>query len=210
MDPVTGALVATGIGGLANYFGQKDTNSTNLDIARENRQWQQHMSNTAHQREKTDLMAAGLNPILTLGKGASTPPGATATMQNEMAAGITAAKEIAMASSQTSLNNQLTEQSKSQGDLNAAASNKQRTEEKILKTELSAREAESSYRKEKAEFDKNFIKADKLFNYGQKLINAVSTGAGIYGAGQAIKALPRRKKKNEMLINKKTGEIIRD
>lgn len=62
----------------ANALAQRNFNE---EQARLNREWQEYMSNTSHQREMADLEAAGLNPILTAmgGQGASTPSGSAAS-----------------------------------------------------------------------------------------------------------------------------------
>lgn len=90
MEPMTIAAIGAGAGSLlggvaGGLFGdrsQKSTNKTNLKIAREQMAFQKEMSSTAYQRSMADMRKAGLNPMLAYSQGgASTPAGASATMQ---------------------------------------------------------------------------------------------------------------------------------
>lgn len=81
MDPATAILA----GGAIGTGGSLLSSAANVYMANKQMRFQERMSNTAHQREVADLRAAGLNPLLSAKYGgSSTPPGASATIQNPL------------------------------------------------------------------------------------------------------------------------------
>ena len=77
-------------------FGQSSANAANLQIAREQMAFQERMYKNRHQYEVDDLIAAGLNPILSANSAASAPLGSSAVMQNIVPENsLSSAKELA-------------------------------------------------------------------------------------------------------------------
>lgn len=92
------AEIASGLGSVA---------SSAIDAwsAHQQQKFQQHMSDTAHQREVRDLRAAGLNPILsaTGGSGASTPSGTSFSVENPVSSALDAYYKMQDIKNQTDL-----------------------------------------------------------------------------------------------------------
>lgn len=87
--PVVGALIGAGASILSNIWSARE--------AQKNREFQERMSSTAHTREVADLRAAGLNPILSANRGASSPSGSQGNIEdvgNGMARGAATALAV--------------------------------------------------------------------------------------------------------------------
>lgn len=83
------AIIAGGAAVISTALGVRE--------ARKNREFQERMSNTAHQREVRDMSLAGINPIMSArGGGASTPPGTVADY-GELSKGVGTALAIKQA-----------------------------------------------------------------------------------------------------------------
>jgi len=90
------SLAGAAFSGGLSYLGGEQANNASAHQAFLNRDFQERMSRTAHQREVADLRRAGLNPILsgTGGAGASTPSGSMATQSDVITPAVSSAMAL--------------------------------------------------------------------------------------------------------------------
>lgn len=152
-----GPLLGGVLGGAASFFGQQSTNAMNKEEAEKMRQfnarealgqrnWQEWMSNTSHQRQMKDLEKAGLNPIMAMHSGASTPGGGTAsggmaTMENAAASGVSSAVQAAatgmgLAKLKQELKNMKTNEEVGQAQKGLLQEQKKKTNAETIRTEM--------------------------------------------------------------------------
>jgi len=82
------------LGGVLGFAGTQSTNIASAQQAQKQMDFQERMSNTAHQRQIADLRKAGLNPILSSKYGgAAAPVGAQAQMKDPTASAISAMRQ---------------------------------------------------------------------------------------------------------------------
>lgn len=90
--PIIAGVAGAGLGALAAHLGRKEQNKLQMQLAREQMQFQERMSSTAWQRAVKDMKLAGINPMLAFMQGgASSPGGQMAQVQDVLGPAVSSA-----------------------------------------------------------------------------------------------------------------------
>jgi len=101
VGPLVGGIAGDLLGGIFGSSAQSKANAVNIRLAKENREFQERMSNTAYQRATKDMLAAGLNPMLAYSQGGADTPNTSAATVRPVDAMATAASSAGSKAMQT-------------------------------------------------------------------------------------------------------------
>ncbi len=109
--------------GIYNHIENATAMNFNSTEAMKNREWQEHMSNTAYQRAVEDMKKAGLNPILAFQNGGASTPGGSAGTISGASMGAPSSSALGVSRASGFVPNSYSSESWSQSDwYNAAQS----------------------------------------------------------------------------------------
>lgn len=135
-----GGFFNSAMSSVAPAIGAYMSSQQAQEMAERQMQFQEYMSNTAHQREVADLIAAGINPIYTAtgGHGASTPNGALADVPDYASV----ANQGLSYRLQKEMQKAQIEQMHYQNNLSASALNKSALEQDLIQKQIDNYETE--------------------------------------------------------------------
>lgn len=148
MIPLLTGEMASGMGPL----GWLADVAVSAKRAEEQRDWQEHMASTAHQREVADLALAGLNPILSarFGGGASAPTGGVGAMPSSAVSALRQEAEIENVKADTRLKEAERSLANLRGNTETMEYQRRGWEKEILRADYEGHRVESEL--DKSEF----------------------------------------------------------
>ena len=234
MDPFSAAVggIAGLAGGILNSEAQRKANRANIvearraegvsqEFAREQMDFQERMSSSAHQRQVADLKAAGLNPMLSVNAGASAPAGASGSAQlarieserqgdslmHATSSAIDAArikKEVQGQNYQNKLIQAQEKVAKTNQKVLKNSAKKLATENEMLGIQKEVLGHKAAYDIDQIKYDKGFQKYD---NWQKRIDSGIETTSKAINTGvNALQKSNPLKKHGKGVVNRKTGQ----
>lgn len=214
LAPALGAIA----GGAISAVGQGQANEANIAMNERNKEWQEYMSNTAHQREVNDLREAGLNPILSATKGASTPTPNLAKVDNVMshlgsavansaADAVRINNETKQVGSTVALQEAQGAAAAAQANLSNASAKRNEVETEVLGYQKGAIKSRATLEQKQNQIDEKYIKLDNTVKRINQGLGAANSAKDL--VNPFIKGGDRRtyNPKKRGTYDKRTGEI---